>query len=112
MDILLALLVVGLLALFFGGMGASLGSEKGRTGLGFAWGFSSAGGGRTLANEAPSPPGFFDLTLREIFSPTRALVCHLAEKNATRSDKKEEVGAASYKPPLPPALWGFRKKDN
>src|SRR5436305_1299742 len=47
---------------------------------------------------------FFDLTLREIFSPSKALVCDFAEKNATRSDKEEEVGAAPCAAPLPPCL--------
>ncbi|HWG46794.1 MAG TPA: hypothetical protein VN688_28790 [Gemmataceae bacterium] len=47
---------------------------------------------------------FFDLTFRELFSPSKALICDFAEKNATRSDKKEEVGAAPYTPPLPPPL--------
>jgi hypothetical protein len=37
---------------------------------------------------------FFDMTLREIFNPSRLLVCDFAEKNATSSHKKEEVGAA------------------
>jgi hypothetical protein len=34
---------------------------------------------------------FSDSTLRESFSPSTPLVCKLAEKNATRSDKKRSV---------------------
>lgn len=63
-----------------------------------------------------SPPGqnpgplfsarrrFLEMTLREIFSPSRPLICDFGEKNATRSDKKEEVGAALYNTHLPPPL--------
>src|SRR5947209_6222657 len=56
-----------------------------------------------------SPPVFSELTLREIFSPSRFHVCGLSEKNATRSDKKEEVGAALETTPRPSSLWGIRK---
>jgi hypothetical protein len=59
-----------------------------------------------------SPAIFFNMTLRELFSSSKALLCYFAEKNATRSDKEEEVAAAAKTPPLPPALWGNRKKDN
>jgi hypothetical protein len=58
------------------------------------------------------PPGFFNLTLREFFSPSRALICDLAEKNATRSGRKKKVGAALETAPRPPFLWGFREKDD
>jgi hypothetical protein len=37
---------------------------------------------------------FFGIALREIFSPSEPLFCDFAEKNGTRSDKKEEDGAA------------------
>jgi hypothetical protein len=52
------------------------------------------------------------MTLRENFSLSRSFFYDSAEKNATRSHKKEEVGTALKKPHLPPFLWGFRKKDN
>jgi len=54
----------------------------------------------------------FGIALRELFSPSKALICDFAEKNATSSDKKEEVGAALEMPPLPPPLWRNRKEDN
>jgi hypothetical protein len=47
-----------------------------------------------LGEKSVFSANFLTSTLREIFSPTRALVCHFAVKNATRSDKKEEVGSA------------------
>ena len=65
----------------------------------------------TLEKIASSLPFFFRSTIRELFSPFKALIYDFAEKNATRSGKKEEVGAAPKMPPLPPALWGNRKKD-
>jgi hypothetical protein len=52
------------------------------------------------------------MTLRENLSPTRSLAFDSAEKNATRSHKKEKVGTALKQPHLPPFLWWFRKKDN
>lgn len=63
-------------------------------------------------DETPPPPGFFNLTLRELLSSSKALFCDFAEKNATMSDKEEEVGTALETDPRPPFLWGFQKKDN
>jgi hypothetical protein len=64
----------------------------------------------TLWREVFSRRRFFNLTIRELFSPSKALFCDFAEKNATRSVKEEGVGAAPYTPPLPPALWGNQKR--
>jgi hypothetical protein len=55
---------------------------------------------------------FFDLDLREIFSLSGPLVSYFAEKNATPVVKEEGVGAAPYRPPLPPALWRKPERDS
>jgi hypothetical protein len=39
------------------------------------------------------------------------LVCDFAEKNATRSDMKEEVGAALGTSPRPPFAEGFHGEE-
>jgi hypothetical protein len=51
---------------------------------------------------------FFNLPLRELFSPSKALICDFADKNATRPDKKEEAGAALETGPRPPFLSEMR----
>jgi hypothetical protein len=48
----------------------------------------------TLWPDGFSRRRFFNLTLREDFSPSRLLTCDFAEENATRSRMKEVVGAA------------------